>query len=558
MNWTWQLVLISEPDGGRDACDGFDAMVTRAGQLADIIGDLRRVPWEGQAAEVFRDYLDDLRRVVVDGQGVAEQCQRATDGATASLDALRAPAQETADLLNKFQKAVKDMGKLDFFESVRVQMMRGEATQALARVRGQRDEALTVLTAALKQQEEALLTLKAPRGPDASGITDPVQRAAVEGLTKEIDATLAGAGDTDRAAGLADQINNTDDDAKRRELLAKAADELTAAELDYLLDHLDTDALNDLLDAHHWWQLGGPDDTAAQRELFNKLASKVDLDTLYGLADQVPNNYWHPNPYQGIPQLGDDLGPFGDNLSWQQLPGAGQPVTPASINPADIQQRGLGDCHLQATLYSIASQPGGPELLASNIHLNPNGTYTVTLHKKDGTPVPVVVTPDTPVQRNGTGWSSTYDGNQALWVQLYEKAMSQTNGELSQEAPTADGHGQNHDRGYPGMNGGWPEEDYARVTGQQPDVVDSGKITDDQLHQAEQSHKPVTVTVLDDPHYKDANGTSLHGGHVYALDHVDWSTNPPTAHLRNPWGFDNVTMPLADLRAHTTYLTVGK
>jgi hypothetical protein len=63
----------------------------------------------------------------------------------------------------------------------------------------------------------------------------------------------------------------------------------------------------------------------------------------------------------------------------QPLPGAGQPVTPASINPNDIQQRGLGDCHLQATLYSIASQPGGPDMLARNITLNPNGTYTVTL-----------------------------------------------------------------------------------------------------------------------------------------------------------------------------------
>lgn len=557
MNWTWELVLISEPDGGRDACDGFGAMVKRAGQLADIIGDLRRVPWEGPAAEVFREYLDDLRRVVVDGQGIAEACQHATDEATASLDALRGPAQQTADQLNAFQQSVRKMGDLDFFERIQVQAMRGEATAALERVRGQRDDALRRLAAALKQQEESLLSLKPPRGPDASGITDPTQRAAVEGLTKEVDATLAGAGDTDRARGIADQINNADSDLKRRELLAKAADELSAAELDYLLDHLDTDALHDLLDAHHWWQLGGPEDTAAQRELYNKIAGKVDLDTLYGLADQLPNDYWHPSPYQGVPRLGDDLGPLGDNLSWQPLPGAGQPVTPASINPNDIQQRGLGDCHLQATLYSIASQPGGPELLARNIQLNPNGTYTVTLHKKDGTAVPVVVTPDTPVQRNGTGWSSTYDGNQALWVQLYEKAMAQTNVELSGEAPVDGGHGQNHDRGYPGMNGGWPEEDYARITGQQPQVVDSGKVSDAQLHQAEQSHQPVTVTILDDPHYKDANGTQLHGGHVYALDHVDWSTHPPTAHLRNPWGFDHVTMPLDDLRSRTTYLTVG-
>jgi Calpain family cysteine protease len=556
VNWTWELVLISDPAGGHAAATGYDAMVHRAGQLADIVGDLRRTPWEGPAAEAFRGYLDDLRRVVVDAQGVAEQCQHATDGAAASLDALRGPAQETADQLNKFQKAVKDMGELDFFESIQVQMLRQQATAALARVRDQRNDVLNQLANALKQQEEALLGLKAPRGPDPSTISDPVQRAAVEGLTKEINATFAAEGDTERAERLADEINGADSDLKKRELLSKAADELSAAELDYLMDHLDTDALKKVLDAH-WWPFGDNDDTAAQRELFNKLAGKIDLDTLYGLADQVPNNYWHPNPYQGIPQLGDDLGPFGDNLSWQPLPGAGQPVTPASINPNDIQQRGLGDCHLQATLYSIASQPGGPEMLARNIQLNPNGTYTVTLHKKDGTPVPVVVTPDTPVQRNGTGWTSTYDGNQALWVQLYEKAMSQTNGELSQETPTHDGHGQNHDRGYPGMNGGWPEEDYARITGQQPEVVDSGKVTDEQLHQAEQFNRPITVTVLDDPHYKDSSGTDLHGGHVYALDHVDWSTHPPTAHLRNPWGFDHVTMPLDDLRSRTTYLTVG-
>jgi hypothetical protein len=557
MTWTWELVLISEPAGGHDAATGFDAMVKRAGDLADIIGDLRRVPWEGPAAEAFRDYLDDVRRVVVDGQGVAERCLQATDVAAGGLDALRGPAQETADRLNEFQKTVKKMGELDFFETIRVQIMRHEALEMLEHVRGQRDDVLNKLTTELKGQEETLIGLKAPRGPDASGITDPVQRAAVEGLNKELNATLESLGDTERAASLADQINNAEDDFKRRELLAKAADELSAAELDYLLDHLDTDALNDLLGAHHWWQ-GSPEDSAAQRELYNRLASKADLDTLYGLADQLPNDYWHPNPYQGVPQLGDDLGPYGDNLSWQPLPDAGQPVTPASINPNDIQQRGLGDCHLQATLYSIANQPGGPEMLARNIQLNPNGTYTVTLYRNDGTAVPVVVTPDTPVQRNGTGWSSTYDGNQELWVQLYEKAMSQTNVELSAEAPTHDGHGQNQERGYPGMNGGWPEEDYARITGQQPEVVDSGNVTDEALRQAEQSNRPVTVTILDDPKYTDSSGTALHGGHVYALDHVDWSTNPPTAHLRNPWGFDNVTMPLNDLREHTTYLTVGK
>jgi hypothetical protein len=436
--------------------------------------------------------------------------------------------------------------------------MRGQAMGALGRVRGQRDEALKLLTDLLKAQEETLLGVRPPRGPDASQITDPVQRAAVEALSGEVNETLDKTGDSERARDYADKFNNADSDLARRLLLLQAADDLTAAELDYLLDHLDTDDLHNAM-AVDWMPFGGgPEDSAAQREFYNKLASKVDLDTLNGLADQLPEDYWHPDPYGDIPQLGDDLRPDGTNLSWQPLPDAGKPVTADTIDPNDVQQRGLGDCHLQATLYSLASTPEGRQQLADNIQLNPNGTYTVTLYRNDGTPVPVVVTPDTPVQRNGAGWQSSYDGNQANWVQLYEKALAQTNAELSQQPSIESGHGQNENRGYPGLNGGFPEEDMARVTGERPEKVDSPNVTDDQLRQMERDGKPVTVTILGEEPYKDPNGTNLVNNHVYSLERVDWSTNPPTAHLRNPWGSEHIAMPLNDLREHTTYMTVGK
>ncbi|HVK26199.1 MAG TPA: C2 family cysteine protease [Actinokineospora sp.] len=561
--WTWDLVLISEPEGGHQAATGFGAMAATANGITDVIDRLERIPWEGPAAEAYRAYLSDLRGVVLRTMTVAEDSHHATAGATGTLDALRNPAAETADELNRFQAAVDKMNgpnndDLDFFEVTQVAIMKGQATGSLERVRGQREEALSLLTDLVKAQEEILLELRPPRGPDASSITDPVERAAVEALSGEVNQTLDKAGDTDRARDYADKINHADNDLARRLLLLQAADDLTAEELDYLLDHLDTDALHNAM-AADWLPFGGgPEDSAAQREFYNKIAGKVDLDTLNGLADQLPEDYWHPNPYNDVPQIGDDLRPDGTNLSWQPLPDAGKPVTADSIDPNDVQQRGLGDCHLQATLYSLAGTPEGRQQLADNIQLNPNGTYTVTLYRNDGTPVPVVVTPDTPVQRNGAGWQSSYDGNQANWVQLYEKALAQTNAELSQQPSIESGHGQNEERGYPGLNGGFPEEDMARVTGERPDKVDSPNVTDDQLRQFERDGKPVTVTILGEEPYKDPSGTNLVNNHVYSLERVDWSTNPPTAHLRNPWGSEHIAMPLNDLREHTTYMTVGK
>lgn len=98
----------------------------------------------------------------------------------------------------------------------------------------------------------------------------------------------------------------------------------------------------------------------------------------------------------------------------------------------------------------------------------------------------------------------------------------------------------------------------AGVTGERPEKVDSPNVTDDQLRQMERDGQPVTVTILGEEPYKDANGTNLVNNHVYSLERVDWSTNPPTAHLRNPWGSEHIAMPLNDLREHTTYMTVGK
>lgn len=50
-------------------------------------------------------------------------------------------------------------------------------------------------------------------------------------------------------------------------------------------------------------------------------------------------------------------------------------------SPDDIDQNRIGDCYLDSTMGEIARQD--PGALRSMVHDNGNGTYDVTLHRKD-------------------------------------------------------------------------------------------------------------------------------------------------------------------------------
>lgn len=556
MSWTWREVMLSEPDGGTAAARGFTELAGTADELTSVLTDLARVPWEGPAADAFRDYLAGLRRSAAGAQAVAEDSATAAGQGAAGLTGLLPAAEETAELLNAFiarSAEIRDDG-VGLGDAVELVRMRAEATAALERVRGQRDDLMSALGTAAGAQTDALLDYRTPPPPDASVIDDPVQRSIVQGLADEVSATLNDHGSTERSRELIEQLNATDSDLMRRMLLIRAADELSAAELDHLIDNVDPDLLADALGSD-WW-LFGPS-PAAQRELFNSLAKKLDLDTLTGLADLVPDNYWHPDPFKHVPGIGEDFNPDGWNLSWVPLPEAGTDVTAETIDQDDIQQRGLGDCHLQAALYSIASTEQGRQHLADNIQLNDNGTYTVTLYDRDGNPVPVVVTPDTPVASTDDGWTSTYDANQALWVQLYEKAVAQSNEELAAQEPL-DRAGQNEHPGYPGINGGWPQENLSRITGNEPVNMDNslGLFDHARLAAAEQSGAPITVTFHED-YTGSTEHSSVVGAHVYSVERIDWSQDPPMVELRNPWGHGHATMTLDELQQTNGYITVG-
>lgn len=551
--WTWEIVLVSEPDGAREAAVGYQLMAEHATKLTAVVTSLAKVPWQGEAAEAFRAYLSGLARSIGGAQDVADLCRAASEVGGFGLDALRDPAAQTANKLNEFVTTVENLEKdgTNFIEGAQIAVMKSTAQQELARVRGQRDDLMNDLAKTVNGGIDQLLDFRPPPAPDPSAIADPAQRAMVQKLHDEVAATQALSGDTERSREYAGQITNASNDLERLALIRKAADELSAAELDNLMDNLDPEMLSRALQGGFFpWAVSD----AEQRELFNKLAAKLDLDSLNGLAEMMPDDYWHPNPYKDVPGLGDGLKPDGWLLSWHPIDGAGQPVTPESINPDDINQRGLGDCHLQSVLYTLASTPEGREQLANNIHLNPNGTYTVTLYKHDGTPLDVVVTPDSPMAETPDGWKTQYDDKNKLWVQLYEKAMAQTNTELSSQDPI-DGFGQNTGEGYEGLNGGWPEEDYSRVTGQVPASIDNstaGGMGAPALKAADDSGARMTLCTTG------SNHDPLAGGHCYAVDSIDWDAKPPMVHLRNPWGFDHADITFDQLQKIDGHMTIAK
>lgn len=551
--WTWQIVMVSEPEGGTTAATGYAEMAATAEKIGTVVDSLRKVPWSGEAAEVFFGYLDGLRKSVNGAHDTAQDCQSATESAAAGLDALRPTAEETARQLNEFSATADRMAdsdeNVDFGEAMQLMVLRSQATGALERVRGQREELMDSLATPLHGSIDGLLAYRPPAPPDGSGISDPAQRAMVEKLGEEVAATQALLGDTERARDYATAIANADSDIERLALLQRAADELSAEELDNLIDNLDPDQLSAAIEGGYFG-LGMSDE--ARRELYNQLAGKLDLDSLNGLGEMLPDDPWHPDPYKDLPGVSEDLKPDGWLLSWEPLPGAGQDVTPSSINPEDVQQSGLGDCYLQSNLFALASTEEGRQLLADNIALNDNGTYTVTLYDEDGNAVPVVVTPDTPVAGTPDGWHSEYDQNRALWTQLYEKAFAQVEGEIGGAAGEGDG--------YPGINGGYTDQTLERLTGHDVDSMApnlAGGMMEPWLHEVEQSDRPISVSVNEDYQPNGDDGPTVHGGHAYTLESIDWNHEPPLVELRNPWGHDHATLTMEQFQQLNGNVHVG-
>lgn len=211
----------------------------------------------------------------------------------------------------------------------------------------------------------------------------------------------------------------------------------------------------------------------------------------------------------------------------------------------DVNQGGLGDCYLLASLVTLANT--NPGLLQSAISAKSDGTYDVSLYKRSGflgmgglKKQTVNVTSEFVVSKAwGTpmyAQDSDRDaaGNSEIWVKLIEKAYAKMHG------------------GYKKIDGGWEEDALEVLTGKEHSrhgfrggLFGIGKMSDADLKknikEAVTAGKPVTSSTTSqgdiDKADKKAGVTfaadnDIVGHHAYAVMAAD----DTKIRLRNPWG----------------------
>jgi hypothetical protein len=152
----------------------------------------------------------------------------------------------------------------------------------------------------------------------------------------------------------------------------------------------------------------------------------------------------------------------------------------------------------------------------------------VTLYQ-NGHPVPVVVTDDVPA--NGSGAIFAQSGSEAdsspKWAQLYEKAYAQLNGGYSALDPPFGSDG---------------NVAMSAITGQPSQTENlnpwfgSGPSLNDLQSKLDSGQAITACTDYGWWGQDREDGGQLVSAHVYMVQSIDTSANPPTITVVNPWG----------------------
>ena len=294
--------------------------------------------------------------------------------------------------------------------------------------------------------------------------------------------------------------------------IADVLEGLDPAEFNAVIANLDDDELERILSGMGQGFFGTDEDD--RRAFFNAIAEKASPETLERLMalsedldprfDDVQNDGLDDTDYE---DLAGDLFIRGDDDH--------------AIHPSDIDQQGLGDCYLLASLAEIAQQ--NPELIRDIIRPNDNGTFTVTFYD-DGDPVEIVVGPHIPATEGspefaGPGDVPDGDTNPELWVMLIEKAYAQYHGSYGE------------------IEGGFTNEALEHLTGSSSDRSDPGDVSIESLDDALDGGSAITVETLssDDGEKKQLyEDSELYASHAYYVTDVDPEAGTVT--IRNPWG----------------------
>lgn len=199
----------------------------------------------------------------------------------------------------------------------------------------------------------------------------------------------------------------------------------------------------------------------------------------------------------------------------------------AAINVADINQGQIGDCFLLSSIGEIALLK--PSFISSMIHVNSNGTETVTLYEAKNGSLPTASTtsfktvtetvtnvfPNYAVNNGAT--QDVFAGQKEIWPQVLEKAVA-----------TLDG-------GYNAIaDGGSPLVAMEELTGQATSHIAPASLTLASLV----SDAAAGDMIVFDTKATGALTNGLFNGHAYMFDGVAGTGASATVKLLNPWGFD--------------------
>jgi uncharacterized protein YukE len=204
---------------------------------------------------------------------------------------------------------------------------------------------------------------------------------------------------------------------------------------------------------------------------------------------------------------------------------------------ADVKQGAVGDCWLLSALAAMAGSDDGRKKIMNMIHVNDNGTYTITF--ADLTAVTItgelyVDVDNKPVYAQAAG------GQNDNWVQIIEKAYAARNA-----------------KGFPSLDGGDQDDALRILGGYKTTTLDlnpsfSFDPSDAEIvraiRKALDAGKPVT-----------ASGPIKGGPHAWTITDV----RDGFVHVRNPWGdgqdekafIDMLKGPLHFVGPYSTYKT---
>jgi hypothetical protein len=203
------------------------------------------------------------------------------------------------------------------------------------------------------------------------------------------------------------------------------------------------------------------------------------------------------------------------------------------ISPADINQGRIPDCTLQATLASLARTPEGQAVIRGCIQERKDASgasyYHVDIFEKDAAgrfaPVSVDVTP-CELQYPGAIRVVDATGAVEAWPRVLEAAMLKTNG-----GPVCN-----------------VRDAYGILTGRVAiDTSTSDATFESRLQMGWQTKKvQVLSTTGADP--SELAKLGLQPTHAYTVVGVVPTARGTVVLLRNPWGFDDRTLPLEQVK----------